>query len=140
MSLNTDLNRAAKRRQAVERRAQEALTLVDPDLARPIAALISALREETSAARRYARARDIETPPTDLATPATPEEGHTFHVAVWCRGSSGVLDGPKSDADWWGAPLEVRVRAWNLFDALELAHMEPLQNWHPVSGERVSTS
>lgn len=67
--------------------------------------------------------------PTAVLEDAGPEAGHTFEVSVRSRGSGGVLDGPKSDANWWGDPSVVRVRAWNLPDAVARAATIPYHKW-----------
>lgn len=67
--------------------------------------------------------------PTAVLEDAGPEAGHTFEVSVRSRGSAGVLGGPKSDANWWGDPSVVRVRAWNLPDAVAMASTIPYHKW-----------
>lgn len=59
-----------------------------------------------------------------------PEHGHTFEVSVRSRGASTVIgSGIYSDANWWGDPLVMRVRAWNLADALAMASQIPFGEW-----------
>lgn len=55
----------------------------------------------------------------------SPEEGHTFQFQMSTRMSSGTLDDPqRRDADsFMEAPNVVRVRAWNMVDAIrKVAH------------------
>lgn len=82
-------------------------------------------------ANRVLAASDQGGAPTTTVTMegAGPEAGHTFEVSVRSRGSSGVLDGPKSDDDWWGEPSVLRVRAWNHNDAVAMAAQVPYPDW-----------
>jgi len=73
----------------------------------------------------------------------TPEDGHTWVITGASRMSSGIM-GPEDaaphdyqDADWWGEPFSIQVRAWDLPAALRLAAEQPLAAWsHPGLEER----
>jgi hypothetical protein len=58
------------------------------------------------------------------------EAGHTFEITSRSRGSYGVVgEEGHSDARVFGPPLTVRVRAWNLPDALCKASELPMSAW-----------
>lgn len=64
-----------------------------------------------------------------------PPSGHTFEISVRSRMSGNVVNEhgeethPHSDADWFGPPWSLRVRAWNQRDALRLAATLPITDW-----------
>lgn len=58
-----------------------------------------------------------------------PEDGHQFHFAVRCQGSTAVTGGPHTDDDWTGEAFRLTVRAWNLADACRKAGARGLYQW-----------
>lgn len=57
-------------------------------------------------------------------------EGHTFFITVTSRGSYAVVGEPgHTDADHFGPPMTVDVRAWDLPTALRKAAAVPLNEW-----------
>ena len=64
-----------------------------------------------------------------------PEAGHTFEVSVKVRGSGSVEGEPKTDANWWGSPDTLRVRAWNRRDALLIASQVSMGDWRDEDDE-----
>lgn len=60
----------------------------------------------------------------------SPEMGHTFHIEVASRGSYAVVGEPgHTDADHFGPPMTLDVRAWDLPAALRKAAAVPLNEW-----------
>jgi hypothetical protein len=53
-----------------------------------------------------------------------PEDGHTFRFSAEARGSYALSTPERPephdhmDADWWGEPWTIEVRAWSLIEAL----------------------
>lgn len=76
---------------------------------------------------------------------SSPDDGHTFKIAVSCRGSYAVVGQPFHDADYFLAtPNEVEVRAWDLRTALRVAAELPFDEWFAPkdearTGERMIT-
>lgn len=65
-----------------------------------------------------------------------PEDGHTFHFLVTSRMSAGMVGEERHDADWWGPPWTLEVRAWSLRAACAQAALVPLSEWGmPVEAE-----
>lgn len=59
-----------------------------------------------------------------------PEEGHTFRFEVSSRMSSRVIGDPEHhDADWFGPPHVLHVRAWSLPAAAHKAAELPFAAW-----------
>ena len=61
-----------------------------------------------------------------VASEESPDKGHTFRIVFESRGSFKVGDSDYiQEADWFGPPHQIEVRAWNLRDALLKAAMLP---------------
>lgn len=59
-----------------------------------------------------------------------PDDGHTFEFIMRLRGAYGVTGEPgHRDSLYWHEPVALRVRAWNLRDALRKAAETPLHAW-----------
>jgi hypothetical protein len=79
------------------------------------------VRIVTSAAEYRAALRSPET--------EDPEDGHQFHFAVRCQGSSAVTGEPHTDDDWMGEAFRLTVRAWSLAAACRKAGELGLYQW-----------
>lgn len=69
--------------------------------------------------------------------PDSPEDGHTWDVAVSSRGSYGGPDGVHRDSQFWSGHIRARVRAFDLPAALRAAAAMQLADWRDDDGRRL---
>lgn len=66
-----------------------------------------------------------------------PDDGHTWKIAVSCRGSSKVVgDEHHKDSPQWDDPVQVTVRAWSLREALDQVTVQ--EYMHVLAGLQVT--
>jgi hypothetical protein len=98
----------------------------------PPTAMAEHLRQSARRTRELADEYDATADRMDgRESPGTPEDGHTWRIAISLRGSSKVVgEAEHHDAPAF-APLHnwVEVRAWSLSEALVRAAGLPLDAW-----------